>query len=182
MRAVSGCVVVGVVIALAGCHPSQPSSQSAASVTATPAPPALWSVAAQNDQGKTIKTILVCADDGIRTAFTQPLPSVSGEPCGLVAPTVQSGGRFAARCRSAGHLLDIQAQTSGDPTSDFTVKLLIQTDVTAQPAFAQAVHYHRVGACPSDWTTGDAAAPGATMATNSLSGASHPLSAPAPAS
>jgi hypothetical protein len=181
MRAAIGCLVVGATIALAACQPSQPSNQSSAGAAATPETPALWSVEAQNDQGKTIKTILVCADAGIRTAFTRPLPSVSGQACSLVAPTVESGGRFAARCRSAGQLLDIQAVTTGDPTSDFTVKLLVQTDVSAKPAFAQTVRYHRVGACPSDWTTGDAAAPGARQATNSLSGASHPLSAPAAA-
>ena len=181
MRAAITCLLAGAAIALVACHPSQPANPPSAAAAAPPETPSLWSVEAQNDQGKSLKTILICADAGIRTAFTRPLPSVSGQACSLVAPTVESGGRFAARCRSAGQLLDIQAVTTGNPMSDFTVNLLIQTNDTSRPAFAQTIHYHRVGACPSDWATGDAATPGAKQAKNSLSGASHPLSAPAAA-
>jgi hypothetical protein len=144
-------------------------------------PPTLWSIQTLDDQGKATKTMLICADNAVRESFSRPMPSPNGQPCRLVAPAVDTGGRFAARCRSGDRLLDVQSESSGDLTRDYTIKLLIRADVQVGQSFSQTIHYRRLGACPDGWAAGDAAAPGDLRAVNAVSGTAHTLAAPAPA-
>jgi len=186
MRGRGSCLLIGATALLSACGPSPTSSTKASASGASPQAeaPELWSIDAQNDQGKVIKTILICADAAVRQSFLRPMPSPNGEPCELIAPTVQTGGRFAARCKSGGRLLDVQAESSGDQTRDFTVKLLIQSNVKGAEAFQQTLHYRRLEACPTGWSAGDAAAPGDQQTVNAVSGAVRQLPSPvqAPAS
>ncbi|MDR3510759.1 MAG: hypothetical protein P4L73_03940 [Caulobacteraceae bacterium] len=173
--------LISAAIALAGCsQPTSPAGRGKPPVPSKPEPPSLWSVQTQDDQGKVTKTALICADSAVRRSFARPLPSPNGKPCQLLAAPVDQGDRFAARCKTDGGHFDIQAARTGDPEKDLTVKLLIQTDVKGHEALSQTLRYRRLGDCPADWAAGDTAAPGALTATNSLSGAGHPLSSPAP--
>ena len=144
--------------------------------------PALWSIQDLDDQDQATKTVLICADKAIRESFSRPSPSPNGQSCRLVAPAVDNGGRFAARCRSDdGRLLDVQSESSGDLMRDFTIRLLIRGDVQAGQSFSQTIRYRRLGPCPAEWAVGDAAAPGDRRAVNALSGVVRNLAAPAPA-
>ena len=180
MRGLTSLILLGSAALLASCSRSDQAKAppSASSDAAAAEAPALWSVQALDDQNRTVRTILLCADHGVEASFTRPLPSPNGQPCGLIGPTVTNGGRFAARCKSEGRLFNIQAESSGDLGRDFTTRLLIQTDVKGQQSLVQTLHYRRLGGCPDGWSIGDAAAPGDTQTVNSLSGATRRLSAP----
>ena len=140
--------------------------------------PDLWSIETQNGRGKPLKTMMICADAVIRQSFLQPMPSLGGQPCQLLGPAVETGGRFAARCTSQGRLLDVQAQSAGDLTRDFSVTFLIRAVAPVQADFAQTLRYRRLGACPTGWLTGDAAAPGDRRTVNAINGETRRLGAP----
>jgi len=175
MRPLQWSAVLAVAALASACGKSQTGGPEPAAET-----PALWSIQTLDDQDKPASTMLICADKAVRESFARPSPSPDGQPCQLVAPAVDTGGRFAARCRSEGRLLDVQSESTGDLMRDFTIRLLIRADVPAGQSFSQTIRYRRLGACPDGWAVGDAAAPGALRAVNALSGAARTLPAPAP--
>jgi hypothetical protein len=185
MRSSTLFILAGAALALSACgEPNSPAGRGKPPVPSSPEPPALWSVQTQNDEGKVTKTALICADTSVHRSFSRPLPSPNGQPCQLVSPPVEQAGRYSARCKFGGDHLDVQAATTGDPDKDFTVKLLIQSDVKGHENFGQTLHYTRLGACPDGWNAGDTGAPGGVKLTNSLTGAARtlpaPIQAPAP--
>jgi hypothetical protein len=159
-------------------EPTSPAGRGKPPVPSSPEPPALWSVQTQDDQGKVTKTVLICADTSVHRSFSRPLPSPNGKPCRLVAPPVEQGDRFAARCDTGSGHFDIQSVRTGNPDQDFVLRMLIQSDVKGHETLGQTLHYRRVGACPSGWSAGETGAPGDRKVVNSLSGATRELSAP----
>jgi hypothetical protein len=179
MRGTVLLLVAAAACALSACNQSAtPAGAGRPPVPSSPEPPVLWSIESQDDRGEVTKTILICADSAVRRSFSRPLPSPNGKPCQLLAPPVDNGDRFAARCKTGSAHLDIQSERTGDPDRDFVIKLLVRSDISGGENLAQTLHYRRLGDCPNGWTIGDSGAPGDRKVVNSTSGIAHDLSSP----
>jgi hypothetical protein len=145
--------------------------------------PRLWR-AEVVDQAVTGHPVFVCADKRARTGFTEALPDINGEACGLIDQPIRRKGAFIARCHTSFAIVATSSTVKGDMTRDFTVSTRISTrpaDVTkAEPRTesVQVRHYRDVGACPAGWSVGDAAAAGAVSVSNSLTNTTRPLATP----
>jgi len=172
-------ILAGAAVLLSACgEPTSPAGRGKPPVPSKPEPPALWSVESQDEQGKVTKTVLVCADTSVHRSFSRPIPSPNGQPCKLIAPPIEQGDRFAARCKAGRAHLDIQSVRTGNPDQDFVITLMVRTDVKAGEELPQTLHYRRLGDCPSGWTAGDSGAPGDRKLVNSVAGTSRDLASP----
>ena len=155
---------VGVVVAMTGAylamgHDLNRKSGRVATMIAE-APLAMWSATALDANGKALAETQVCADPLVRQGFELPLPKVNGSACLMVEQPVLREGRFDGRCKVGALTLVVNSSRTGDPASDFTVRMRAQALAMQDPGVLQIVRYRKLGPCPAGWHAGQAVNPG----------------------
>lgn len=165
------------VIAAAGLAACSGGEQEAAETPApagpavNPAPPGLWAVDVMAENGRTILSPgRICDDGSLGPSFARALPKVGDAPCMLTAPVVLNPDAVTATCKVG----DAEYVATTDPVGE--LGRIFTLDITLKPAaggteIKQTARVRRVGDCPTDWTTGDAAAPDSHDIVNVLTGA-----------
>ncbi len=136
-----------------------------------PAPPGVWAVDIMAENGRTILTgYRVCDDGSLGPSFARALPMVDGKPCVPTAPVVLNPDAVTATCKVG----DAEYVATTDPVGElgriFTLDISLKPPAGG-PELKQTARVRRVGECPADWTSGDAAAPDGHDITNMLTGA-----------
>ncbi|OJU11976.1 MAG: hypothetical protein BGN86_13570 [Caulobacterales bacterium 68-7] len=123
-------------------------------------PLAMWSATALDANGKELAETHVCADPLVRQGFELPLPKVNGSACLMVEQPVVREGRFDGRCKVGALTLVVNSSRTGDPASDFTVRMRTQALAMQDPGVLQIIRYRKLGPCPAGWHAGQAVNPG----------------------
>lgn len=140
----------------------------------------LWSVQAVGVDGARGDPVLLCADGGIRRAFSQGVPAVNGQGCGLEGEPVESEGLYTGRCSIGDKLYVFRTVTDADPDGSVVVHSLVREVGARGMAVSQSRLFRPLGACPEGWRNGDSAAPNASQVRNVVSDETRTLASPAP--
>jgi hypothetical protein len=140
----------------------------------------LWSVQAVGIDGARGRPVLLCADGGIRTAFSQGVPAVDGQACRMEGEPIESEGLYTGRCRIGDQLYVFRTVTDADPDGSVVVHSLVRELQPRGGAVSQSRLFRPLGGCPEGWRNGDSAAPNASQVRNVVSDETRALDTPAP--
>jgi len=171
-RILRPCLVLAALLGLTACQ-AKPVVSASEPSAAPPSQTALWRIEVV-DGAAAASPLDICADETVRASFARPSPQVNGQPCLRTKPATTSGQDYGERCRIGNDLFTVRSATKGDRSTDFTVEMAVTPQGHQQPTFQQTRHYRRLGACPSGWRIGEAAAPGAKVLLDTLHGTSRP--------
>ncbi len=140
-----------------------------------------WSAQAIGVDGALGEPVLLCADSGIRRAFSQGVPAVNGKGCRMEGPPVESEGLYSGRCSIGDQLYVFRTVTDADPDGSVVVHSLVREVGARGMAVSRSRLFRPLGACPAGWQNGDSAAPNATQVRNVISDETRSLDSHAPA-
>ncbi len=162
--------------------PADPPADSGAAQTAEreAADMQLWSVQAVGADGARGDPVLLCADVGIRRAFTETPPAVNGQRCEVVNGPVEREGLYTGRCRVGEQLYVFRTVTDPDPDGSVVVHSMVREVEARGAAVAESRLFRPLGACPEGWRNGDSAAPNTSEVRNIVSDETRTLASPAP--
>lgn len=150
-----------IVVAVAGCCIANVACDNSianteASIRARKAkldPAELWSVEALNSPTRS-KAVLICADREVRDGFVQAIPMVGDRGCVRLGNVVSTAHGASYRCVLNDRQFAVWSERHGDLRRDFVAKARVES-LEDHSAYAQTLHFHRVGACPTGWNVGD---------------------------
>jgi hypothetical protein len=137
-------------------------------------PAELWSVQALSLLRKS-KAVLICADREIRDGFAQATPVVGDRGCLRLGAAVSTAHGTSYRCVLNDRQFAVWSEQEGDLRRDFVAKARVES-LEDHSAYAQALHFHRIGPCPAGWNVGD----GTNQRGQKVSGMLQPMEMVAP--
>jgi hypothetical protein len=157
----------GLIVGLAACHAAPSTSDELIARQKALDPPQLWLAQVLGEGGKVKGSVFICADGGMREAFTRARAEVNGQPCvDATSPRIKPNG-WRLRCTAHGRSFSVSSVTVGDLQQDFLVDFALTEqvyfggdDAPTPQSVRQIRRFRHVGACPLGWRIGDQARPG----------------------
>ncbi len=162
-------VVAGVCAGLSGCH-AKPKAPPPAPVAAAPARPAeklpprqpgLWETTVTEEGSEdTPQSLQICIDAQTDQHLGVLGTDLSGDTCKRTVSRTDDGWGLLAECdMGSGGVSQFSGQITGDYSSDYSMKLRLQTTGASLPQMNRVTNYtvvsKRTGECAKDQMPGD---------------------------